>query len=51
MEHKTTSYPDGFKQVVYCRVCSAEGDDLLKPCPGKYVGKDAKDDKKPVEKS
>lgn len=41
--HQLRKYRDGLVLVEYCRVCSAEGNDLLEPCPGNFP--------KPVEKS
>ena len=37
MQHKISSYRDGFQDVQYCMVCSREGADLNNECPGKYV--------------
>lgn len=34
--HKHGIYKDGYKSVEYCRVCSAEGDQLLEACPGNF---------------
>lgn len=38
--HKLATYEDNRLSIVYCELCSAEGQDLFCPCPGKYVGKD-----------
>ena len=34
--HKLGKYKDGFSVIEYCRVCSAEGDQLLEGCPGNF---------------
>lgn len=34
--HKLGKYKDGYKVVEYCRVCSAEGEQLLEGCPGNF---------------
>lgn len=43
--HRLDAYRDNFKWVVFCRVCSREGDELIKPCPGKYEQKTIDTDK------
>ena len=35
--HSLSQYNDSGVWVVFCKKCSAEGDQLTKPCPGKYV--------------
>ena len=50
--HKLGKYRDGFNLVEYCRVCSAEGIELLEDCPGNFPKTDKKslDEKKPTAK-
>lgn len=40
--HKLGKYRDGLALVEYCRVCSAEGNELLDDCPGNFPNKDEK---------
>ena len=35
--HKLDAYHDDRVLVPFCRVCSAEGDFLAEPCPGKFI--------------
>jgi len=44
--HKLSQYNDAGVWIVFCTRCSAEGDALTVPCPGKYV-----EQKKPPHKS
>jgi len=37
--HRLSQYNDSGVWVLFCTKCSAEGDGLTKPCPGKYVEK------------
>lgn len=34
MEHKPSTYPDGWRRVEFCSVCGAEGDELRLECVG-----------------
>lgn len=47
--HSLSSYRDGHVRVEFCKVCGAEGLELLEDCPRKIINKDEKalDDKKP----
>ena len=48
--HQIRQYRDGILLVEYCRICSAENEDLLLPCPGKFnqtVEKKIDDSKQP----
>jgi len=33
-QHSLSYYLDGYKRVPYCKVCSAEGDELSSECSG-----------------
>lgn len=35
--HILSTYDDDRKKVVFCALCSAEGDFLAVPCPGKFI--------------
>jgi hypothetical protein len=35
MTHKLNTY--GSEKIAYCTLCSAEGEELLYDCPGRYV--------------
>lgn len=35
--HVTDFYMDGHMSVPFCKLCSAEGLDLIKECPGKII--------------
>lgn len=35
--HRLSQYFDNNVWIEFCKVCSAEGDKLTKPCPGEYV--------------
>lgn len=50
--HKLGHYRDGLVLVEYCRVCSAEGNELFDTCPGNFPNPDKKslDEKKPTAK-
>ena len=37
--HKLSQYRDGDVWVVFCSICSAEGDKLTASCPGGYIEK------------
>jgi hypothetical protein len=37
LTHKLSSYLEDRKQILFCRVCSAEGDLLSEPCPGQFI--------------
>lgn len=39
-QHVLGSYLDGHVTVVFCKVCSAEGEKLLIDCPGKIIDND-----------
>jgi hypothetical protein len=47
LPHRLSQYRDGEVWVVFCKVCSGEGDQLKVPCPGKYVDKIVDKDKEP----
>lgn len=46
--HSLSSYQDGLVRVEFCKVCGAEGLELLEDCPRKIINKEEKtlDDKK-----
>lgn len=46
--HKLGKYRDGMALIEYCRVCSAEGNELLEDCPGNFrnIAEKSIDDKK-----
>jgi len=44
-EHILSSYKDGFATISFCKRCSAEGEKLIEPCPGKVL-----DEKKQTSK-
>lgn len=35
--HKLDGYKDGFKWVAFCKTCGKEDNELLEPCPGKFI--------------
>ena len=41
--HTIDFYMDGHKAVSFCKVCSKEGDDLEKPCLGRFEAKEIPD--------
>lgn len=44
--HKLDTYLDDRAMIVFCKVCSAEGEFLAQPCPGHFV---ANRDRKQVD--
>lgn len=39
--HKLSAYLDDRVWVTFCKLCSAEGNFLAEPCPGKFVVRSA----------
>lgn len=39
LEHKISTYKDGYKVVIFCRVCGQEEPNVYSTCPGKVVDK------------
>ena len=35
--HDLACYLDGWRQIMFCKVCSAEGEKLLEACPQKIL--------------
>ncbi len=45
-QHDISYYWENDTKIAFCRVCSAEGADLICDCPGEFVDKQIDKDKK-----
>ena len=44
--HSIDYYPDGITRVAYCKICSAEGLELLEDCPKEIINSYSLDQKR-----